>query len=242
MDGDPTRRHRPTAWTVFGTSAATLTGDALLAAAYEALAEDGSPVVVPGVRILARAVLDLVEGQCADLAFEDRADVTLDECLTMAGRKTGALMGASSALGALYGGAAPACVESMRAFGECFGLAFQLADDLLGIWGDPAVTGKPVHSDLHNRKKSLPVVAALTSGTPEAALLAERYAAEEPWSEADLPEVARLIEAAGGKAWAEDAVRRESEAALRILDGLGLPADVHEDLTKLTHKLSGRDY
>ncbi len=90
------------------TNAAILTGDGLLAAAYEVLAVADSKAVAHGVRILARAVIDLVEGQCADLAFEERDDVTLDECLTMASRKTGALMGAACALGALYGGATTA--------------------------------------------------------------------------------------------------------------------------------------
>ena len=207
MDGDPTRRHRPTAWTVFGENAAILAGDGVLAAAYEVLAADDSAAAAHGVRILARAVLDLVEGQSADLAFEDRTDVTLDECLTMAGRKTGALMGAACALGACFGGASAAGTARLRAFGECFGLAFQLADDLLGIWGDPAATGKPVHSDLHNRKKSLPVVAALTSGTPAGAELARLYFRDGPLTGDDTARAAGLIEAAGARTWAADHAR-----------------------------------
>ncbi|WP_309237451.1 polyprenyl synthetase family protein [Actinomadura sp. BRA 177] len=217
MDGDPTRRHRPTAWTVFGTNAAILTGDGLLAAAYEVLAVADSKAVAHGVRILARAVIDLVEGQCADLAFEERDDVTLDECLTMASRKTGALMGAACALGALYGGATTAEAGRLRTFGERFGLAFQLTDDLLGIWGDPAVTGKPVRSDLHNRKKSLPVVAALTSSHPAAVELADLYLGDEPLSTDDTARAAALIEATGARAWATaqaDTLMAEAQAYL----------------------------
>ncbi|MEU8344089.1 family 2 encapsulin nanocompartment cargo protein polyprenyl transferase [Spirillospora sp. NPDC048832] len=202
MDGDTTRRHRPTAWTVFGTNAAVLAGDALLAAAYEVLAAGDSPAVAHGVRVLARSVLDLVEGQFADLAFEDRTDVALDECLAMANRKTGSLMGAACALGALYGGASAAGAARMRTFGEQVGLAFQLADDLLGIWGDPAATGKPVHSDLRNRKKSLPVVAALTSGTPAGAELAALYFKDGPLTGDDTARAAELIETSGARAWA----------------------------------------
>ncbi|NEA26205.1 family 2 encapsulin nanocompartment cargo protein polyprenyl transferase [Actinomadura bangladeshensis] len=240
MDGDPTRRHRPTAWTVFGTNAAILTGDALLAAAYEVLAEDGSPAVAHAVRVLSRAVLDLVEGQCADLAFEDRDDVTLDECLAMAGRKTGALMGASCALGALYGGAASAEVESMRAFGQCFGLAFQLADDLLGIWGDPAATGKPVHSDLHNRKKSLPVVAALTSGTPAAAELAGLYFRGAPLTPADTARAAALIESTGARDWATGhAARLLAEARDHLAGAAEAPA---AELLTLVRLSTQRDH
>ncbi|MFA1551046.1 family 2 encapsulin nanocompartment cargo protein polyprenyl transferase [Actinomadura chokoriensis] len=239
MDGDPTRRHRPTAWTVFGTDAAILAGDALLAAAYEALAGDDSPAAAHGVRVLARSVLDLVEGQSADLAFEGRTDVTLDECLAMASRKTGALMGAACALGARHGGAGTAETDRLRAFGECFGLAFQLTDDLLGIWGDPAVTGKPVHSDLHNRKKSLPVVAALTSGTPAGGELADLYFREEPLSHGDTAKAAALIEAAGARAWAATrAGALLAEARAHLAGSAPAPA---ADLCTLAHFMTRHD-
>ncbi|MGN6129838.1 MAG: polyprenyl synthetase family protein [Nocardioidaceae bacterium] len=242
MDGDEERRHRPTAWSAFGTSSAILAGDALLALANEILAENGGPTTAWAIRCLNACTRRLIAGQTEDLAFESRQEVSLEECIAMAEGKTGALLACAASLGAVLVDAPASLALALADYGMHLGLAFQVVDDLLGIWGTTDRTGKPVWSDLRARKKSLPVVAALTSGTPEAASLAERYAAEEPWSEADLPEVARLIEAAGGKTWAEDAVRRESEAALRILDGLGLSADVHEDLTKLTHKLSGRDY
>src|SRR5690606_27223968 len=202
MDGDLTRRHRPTAWSVFGANAAVLAGDALLAAAFEALADEPSPAVPRAVRILGRAVLDLVAGQSADLAFEERTDVTLDECLAMAGRKTGALLGAACALGATCGGGTTGQSARLRAYGERLGLAFQLVDDLLGIWGDPDVTGKPVHSDLHSRKKSLPVVAALTSSTPAGDALADLYLRDEALTGDEVSRAADLIDAAGGGAWA----------------------------------------
>jgi geranylgeranyl diphosphate synthase type I len=240
MDGDPTRRHRPTAWTVFGTNAAILAGDALLAAAYEALAADDSPAAAHGVRVLSRAVLDLVEGQCADLAFEERDDVTLDECLTMASGKTGALMGAACALGALHGGATTAGAARLRTFGERFGLAFQLTDDLLGIWGDPAVTGKPVRSDLHNRKKSLPVVAALTSADPAAAELADLYLRDEPLSTDDTARAAALIERTGARAWATAQADTLLAEAQTYLTGAA-PAPAAELLT-LARLTTRRDH
>ena len=116
-------------------------------------------------RCLSAAVLRLIAGQGADLAFERRDDVTLGECLSMAGDKTAALMACACSIGAVYLGAPPALAMGLAAFGAHVGLAFQLTDDLLGIWGAPEITGKPVRSDLRARKKSLPVVAALTSGT-----------------------------------------------------------------------------
>ncbi|WUI01144.1 polyprenyl synthetase family protein [Spirillospora sp. NBC_00431] len=244
MDGDLTRRHRPTAWSVFGTGAAVLTGDALLAAAFEALSHGPAGVVPRAVRTLGRAVAELVEGQSADLAFEERGDVTLDECVTMAGRKTGALLGAACALGADHGtgDGAAARTARLRAFGERLGLAFQLADDLLGIWGDPAVTGKPVHADLRARKKSLPVVAALTSATPAAAELAALYLRGDPLTGDEAARAAVLIDAAGGRAWAAARADAVLTAALHDLNAAA-PAPVPAaELRALARLIAHRDH
>jgi geranylgeranyl diphosphate synthase, type I len=203
MDGDVTRRHRPTAWSVFGRGAAILAGDALLTLALDVLAASGHSAAHEGMRMLSAAVLDLVDGQSADVAFEARADVDLAECLDMAAGKTGALLGCACALGASFGGGSPEQVRYLRGFGEHLGLAFQLIDDLLGIWGDPDTTGKPIYSDLYNRKKSLPVVAALASGTPAGRELATLYRRDQPLSAAELVHAAELIDTAGARAWSQ---------------------------------------
>ncbi|MFC4586262.1 polyprenyl synthetase family protein [Sphaerisporangium corydalis] len=189
MDGDVTRRHRPTAWSVFGVSGAILAGDALLTLAFDVLGAGGHPAAGEGSRVLGAAVLDLVEGQSSDTAFETRDDVGLSECVSMAEGKTGALLGGACALGALFGGGDAEQIEHLRGYGTRLGLAFQLVDDLLGIWGDPAITGKPVYSDLRSRKKSLPVVAALTSNTPAGHELATLYHHPHPQPAAPLPTV-----------------------------------------------------
>ncbi|WP_283133157.1 family 2 encapsulin nanocompartment cargo protein polyprenyl transferase [Rhizohabitans arisaemae] len=201
MDGDVTRRHRPTAWTVYGLGAAILAGDAMQTLAFDTLAGIGHPRLREAGRMLTATVLDLLEGQNADVSFERRHDVGLAECLTMAERKTGALLGCSCALGALLAGGTAEQVAHLGDFGRLLGLAFQLTDDLLGIWGDPAVTGKPVHSDLRSRKKSLPVVAALTSGSEAGAELAALYRRDTPLTDAEPARGAQLIEAAGGRSW-----------------------------------------
>jgi geranylgeranyl diphosphate synthase type I len=217
MDGDPTRRHRPTAWSVFGTNAAILVGDALLTLAFDVVAAGRHPAAQAGTRMLSAAVQDLVEGQSSDMAFEGRADVGLAECLGMAGGKTGALMGCACALGASFADGDPEQIGHLRAFGEKLGLAFQLVDDVLGIWGDPAVTGKPVHSDLHNRKKSLPVVAALCSGTAAGDELAQLYHRDQPLSDADLVHAAELIDLADGRAWSQAHADHQLAEALHRL-------------------------
>ncbi|MFB7086607.1 family 2 encapsulin nanocompartment cargo protein polyprenyl transferase [Streptomyces sp. NPDC056296] len=205
MDRDTTRRHRPTAWTVFGDADAILAGDALQALALRLLATDPHPASAAAAARLADCVVELCEGQHADTAMERRApdEVTLDETLAMAEAKTGALLGCACALGALYAGAAAEDVEALDAFGREAGLAFQLIDDVIGIWGDPRRTGKPAGADLAARKKSLPVVAALSTGTPAAAELAELYAAPYEEDKEDLERTALAVERAGGRDWAQ---------------------------------------
>ncbi|MCT2587891.1 polyprenyl synthetase family protein [Actinophytocola sp. S1-96] len=242
MDGDTTRRHRPTAWHQFGIGAAILAGDALLTLALDVLAASGYPAAGRGMRMLSAAVQDLVDGQSADMAFEQRDAVGVSECEDMAAHKTAALIGCSCALGALFGGADDEQVRRMRLFGEHLGLAFQHVDDLLGIWGDPAATGKPVYSDLRNRKKSLPVVSALASGTAAGAELAALYAGTAPLSDPELERAAALVEAAGGREWS----RTEADALLtRALDQLrdtavrGMPA---VELEALARMVTDRDH
>ncbi|QUH02614.1 polyprenyl synthetase family protein [Saccharopolyspora erythraea] len=217
MDGDLTRRHRATAWRVFGNGPAILAGDALLTLASDVLAASGHPAAKAGVRMLNTAVLDLVNGQVADLAFEKRDDVGVAECQAMVAGKTGALLGCACAVGADFGGGSAEQVEHLRRFGERLGLAFQHVDDLLGIWGDPETTGKPVHSDLRTRKKSLPVVAALTSGTAAGEQLAELYHRPEPLSDADLARAAELVDRAGGRDWSRRQADELLQAALGAL-------------------------
>lgn len=137
MDRDTTRRHRPTAWAVFGDADAVLAGDSLQALAHQLLAEDPHPASSAAAARLASCVVELCAGQHTDTAMERRGpdDVTLDEVLAMAEAKTGALLGCACALGALYAGAGEEDVDALDAFGREAGLAFQLIDDVIGIWG-----------------------------------------------------------------------------------------------------------
>ncbi|MGA5703325.1 family 2 encapsulin nanocompartment cargo protein polyprenyl transferase [Peterkaempfera bronchialis] len=232
IDRDATRRHRPTAWSVFGSADAILAGDALHALALRILARDPHPAGAAAAARLADCVIELCEGQHADCAFEKRSDVTLAECLAMAESKTGALLGCACALGALYAGADPEAADALDAFGRRTGLAFQLIDDLIGIWGDPKTTGKPVGSDLAARKKSLPVVSALRSGTPAAAELAALYAAGRPLDEAELLQAASAVDRAGGRDWAQtEACDRMAAAMDHLARAVPDPAAAGDLLT-----------
>ncbi|QLY33577.1 polyprenyl synthetase family protein [Nocardia huaxiensis] len=216
MDRDQLRRGRPAAWTVFGSSQAILVGDALLTLANNLLADD--PLSGAMTRELNLATLELYAGQSADLAFEERMDVSLAQCLGMAEGKTGALLGASCQLGALAAGADAATAAHYRRFGRQLGLAYQLVDDLMGIWSPPDQTGKPQGSDLSSRKKSLPVVAALTSGTTAGQRLADLYRQPDPFDAATVLEAADLVEAAGGREWASTEAEIRTRGALAALD------------------------
>ncbi|MER7372095.1 family 2 encapsulin nanocompartment cargo protein polyprenyl transferase [Streptomyces lanatus] len=232
MDQDTTRRHRPTAWTVFGEADAILAGDALQALALRLLAQDPHPASAAAAARLADCVVELCAGQQADTALEKRGpdEVGLDEVLAMAEAKTGALLGCACALGALYAGASQEHVVALDAFGREAGLAFQLIDDVIGIWGDPSRTGKPAGADLAARKKSLPVVAALTSGGPAAAELAALY--EKPYDRDDgddkeaLHRIALGVERAGGRDWAQaQAADRMARAMQELARAVPDPED-----------------
>ncbi|MFI5931544.1 polyprenyl synthetase family protein [Actinoplanes sp. NPDC051494] len=230
MDGDHTRRHRPTLWTVHGVGPAILAGDAMLALAYQVIAPAGLP-------LLSSTVQHLLDGQVADVAFEQRADVTVAECTTMAEGKTGALLAAAASLGAL--GAPAPTRDRLARFGALTGLAFQFADDLLGIWGDPDVTGKPVRSDLHRGKKSLPVVAALTGGTPAGARLASFYATT--LSDPDAVLAAELVEASGSRAWCQARADELFAEAVQVLTEIDMASRTHQELLALARLLTRRD-
>ncbi|MGH3829904.1 MAG: family 2 encapsulin nanocompartment cargo protein polyprenyl transferase [Pseudonocardiaceae bacterium] len=233
LDGDLTRRHRPTAWSVFGLNAAILAGDALLTLALDVLAASEHPATMDGTRMLTATVQKLIDGQSTDLTFEQRARVELAECLSMVGKKTGSLISCACAMGASFGGGSPAQVEQLRGFGVRLGLAFQHMDDFLGIWGDPVMTGKPVYSDLRSRKKSLPVVVALNSDTPAGRELATMYHRTAPLSNNELVHAAELIELAGGRAWSQAQVDDLLARALRQLPTANLTAQAARAVREL---------
>jgi geranylgeranyl diphosphate synthase type I len=242
MDNDAMRRHRETVWKVFGIPVAILAGDAMLALANQVLTDDATPVTPAAITMLNEAVQELIEGQSLDVSFEARAEVALDDCAAMADKKTAALMACACGLGALLRGGSVEQVRLLRLFGTHLGLAFQLADDLLGLGGDPRSTGKPANNDLWTRKKSLPVVAALTSGTDAGRDLAALYARTKPWEHADVERALALVEEAGGVAWARAEAARRVARALSCLDEAGLRQDPAADLAGLLHLSAQRDH
>jgi geranylgeranyl diphosphate synthase type I len=212
----------------------------MLNLAYEVLASSGNRHALEGSRMLAEAVTELIEGQCDDLAFEERDDVQLAECLRMARRKTGALLECGTGLGALFGGGSAKQIERLRAFGAELGLAFQFVDDVLGIWGHEDRTGKPVHSDLRSRKKSLPVVAVLSSGSPAGHKLAQIYQDQRELTDEEVTMLADLIDSAGGRDWCLTQATALLGRAMASLHSAA-PAARLEELRALASFVADRD-
>ncbi|MEU6084689.1 polyprenyl synthetase family protein [Streptomyces sp. NPDC047108] len=244
MDGDATRRRRPTVWKAYGTGPAVLAGDALYALAVETLAVSGGGP--DAIRMLSGALGDLVSGQADDLLFAARPwtgpeRVRPEEYRTMAEHKTGALLGCAAALGALSGGAPPETVTALERAGRHLGIAFQVVDDVLGIWGDPSVTGKPVHGDLRERKKTLPVLAALDAPGPVARRLAAFLESAEAVDDAAAAHAAVLIDEAGGRTAALAEAADHIASVERALTGVPLAAAAANELRLLMDHLVDRD-
>jgi geranylgeranyl diphosphate synthase type I len=241
MDGDTQRRHRATVWAVWGASTAILVGDAMLALAYQVLADAGGEPSVSAAALLGTATQGLIAGQVEDLAFERRSTVSVAECLSMAAGKTGALLGCSAAIGAVLAGAPATTVGALQTYGEELGLAFQLIDDLLGIWGDSDVTGKPVGSDLRARKKSLPIAYAMATDHQAAHDLAVWLGREGAVSDEQVRWAARLVDVAGGREWAQQEAQRRLATAALALDSADIDPVVRDELITLGHFIVNRE-
>ncbi|MER7763455.1 polyprenyl synthetase family protein [Streptomyces sp. NPDC097619] len=234
MDGDALRRGRPAAWRVFGAEAVEEAVRALtphaLDLAFTTLPTpaggEGDPGDTRALRasaqvtgLLGEALVRLAQGQALDLALEEEPAPEAAATLRVHADKTGSLFACACALGAVP--AAPGAVDDLAAFGEHLGIAFQIVDDLLGIWGDPAVTGKPAGADLTARKKSHPVAVALAP-TPEAPDLARRlrarYALPRPWTERETREVRDLLDRSGAREVSRAVALAHERAALAALD------------------------
>ncbi len=235
-DGDPVRRGRPTLWKVWGIPQAINAGDALYTMAHTTL--NGLVAYhVPAERVLAarqrfdRACVALTQGQHLDLGFESRSSVTEAEYLRMISGKTAALIEAACGLGALVNGSALA--SHYENFGRELGLAFQIQDDLLGIWGDPAITGKPAGNDLRNHKKSLPVAYGLDRSEDLRHLYAQ--------SEVDVAAAMAELDRVGAREYAENLAAQHHRQALQALDATHQSNTATEALCELANQLLNRN-
>jgi geranylgeranyl diphosphate synthase type I len=237
QDDSPLRRGRRTVWQLWGRAQAINAGDAMFTLAHLALQRLSArgvraALIVAALGALDEACLRLTQGQYLDMDFEQRAAVGVDEYLTMIGGKTAALTACAAQLGALAADAPPERVEQYYRYGLNLGLAFQILDDVLGIWGDSQVTGKSAATDVASRKKSLPVLYALERD----AELAARYArhAAGPAAGESIDEIVARIAATGAREYALARAEEYSERAvghLRAAQPVGEAAPALEELT-----------
>ncbi|KAF0112300.1 MAG: Uncharacterized protein FD147_173 [Chloroflexi bacterium] len=165
QDRSETRRSRKTIWVKWGEAQAINAGDAMLALAqlsmFDLAAQYDTKLVFNAMEILHTACLKLTRGQYLDIAFEERDDLPMDIYWQMVEGKTSSLLSACFGLGALLGGAETRTIEMLMAFGNKVGMAFQVQDDWLGIWGDDQKTGKSAVSDLVTKKKTYPILVGI---------------------------------------------------------------------------------
>ncbi|RJP47909.1 MAG: polyprenyl synthetase family protein [Anaerolineaceae bacterium] len=238
-DNGDKRRGRTTVWKKWGLAQGTNAGDGLFILSNLALTdlEAGypAPIVLRTAKILHQTCLDLTRGQFLDISYEDRADLTVDDYWPMVSGKTAALIAACCHLGALLGGADESRQEAYRAFGHYLGLAFQVQDDILGIWGDEALTGKSAVSDLVDGKKSLPVLFGLEKN----GAFAKRWR-QGPIRAEEVRALATLLEAESARTSAQDAARQMTDLALENLRVAHPQGEAGESIKSLADKLLQR--
>ena len=247
QDESPTRRHRPTVWSLWGVGQAINAGDALFAAAHLPLLrlpERGVPADTT-LRLLdafERMTIAIVEGQTLDLAFEGRADVTPEDYLTMIAAKTAAIVRYAAWAGALLAGADEAPADRFAAFGRALGLGFQVRDDILGIWGATEATGKAAADDVRRRKQTLPILLLREqAGEATRAELAALYAAPTV-REAGVAHVLDLLAAAGVRQQVEARVAAFHDEACAALLAAARPGPnlARDRLLALVQDMAGR--
>lgn len=240
QDNSSKRRGRDTAWVKWGAPMAINVGDALFTLSSQAIIDlkvnYPAETVVKAAEMLHNTCLELTRGQFMDMSYEERTDLTPDDYWPMIAGKTAALLSVCCHLGALLGGADRAKQDAYRSFGQYLGLAFQVQDDILGIWGDEAVTGKSAVSDLVEGKKSLPVLAGLSSNGK----FAERWR-KGPIEKDEVETLAKLLATEGGYELAHNASAQMTDLALLNLREADPQGGTGDALFELTKKLLKRN-
>jgi len=239
IDGDVERRHVATVWAKFGIGPALIAGDALSALAFQLLLDAPTEERVHAAQRLADATQAMIVGQAEDIASEEELSLTVEECRRMEAGKTGALLSCAASIGAVLAGASDVLVENLSRYGEHLGLAFQAVDDILGVWGDPSVTGKPVGNDLRLRKKTLPVAIAYAKGFDVLAVSSSPN--ERELSHAEVSEAIVLLEESGARYETQELAETELHAALAALDRATMEDSARSELAVIARYVIERD-
>lgn len=238
MDNSDMRRNRPTVHKKYNANTAILSGDTMLTLATQLVADVDDDKLRKVLDTFNDMAIDVYEGQQLDLDFENADSIAIDDYLKMIEGKTGSLLGAAAMIGAIIGGASEADAKLMYEYGVMTGLAFQIQDDWLDTFGDPATFGKPIGGDILNGKKTYLYVAALAQGGQMADAL--RAAFNMPAGDSKVKTVTRLYEKIGIGEMSKKAVGHYSSKALKALNATSLSEEKKEAFRKLAEKLVGR--
>ncbi len=238
MDQSELRRSRPTVHSKWDVNTAILSGDTMLTLATQYVAKVDDNILRQVLDAFNDMALRVYEGQRLDMDFESAENVSLDDYILMISDKTGALLGASARIGALIGGASEADAEHMAEYGAMLGLAFQIQDDWLDVFGDSTTFGKPIGGDINNNKKSFLLLTALSETTPDADAL--REAMKLPAGDTKVKIVTNLYERMNMSEQCRKAIAAYSKKALKALKATSLSEEAREPFRLLVDKLTGR--
>jgi len=245
-DRDAERRHRPTLWHVWGIPQSINTGDGMFALARLTLWSVVEEGVEPAIAIRLGTVLDrtclvLAEGQYLDISFETRDDISVAMYVDMISRKTAELMGGAAEMGALLGTCDQETIDRLRSFGYAMGIAFQVRDDILGVWAGTEELGKTSAGDIYRCKKSLPVLHALEhASAPDRQFLRQVYSQEVPVTAVQVEEALAIFERTHTQAYCRSFLAKQCRLAYEALANvprLSHPASARalDDLETLVH-------
>jgi geranylgeranyl diphosphate synthase, type I len=239
QDNSGKRRGRPTLWTKWGMPQAINAGDGLFVLSNLAMSDLAekypASTCLRAAHVLHETCLDLTRGQFLDISYEERLDLDEDDYWPMISGKTAALLAGCCQMGAILGGAGLPTEKAYRDFGLALGLAFQVQDDILGIWGDEALTGKSAASDLLEGKKSLPVLYGLGKNGP----FAQRWQAG-PITPAEVKSVAQMLANEGASDYAQNKSKEWTDKALINLEKAEPKGEAGSALRELADRLLGR--
>jgi geranylgeranyl diphosphate synthase type I len=246
QDRDRERHNRPTVWSLWGEAQALNGGDAMYSLACRALGgleRHNVPYerVLQTSSSLTRSSLAMLEGQYLDLEFETRLDVSTDEYMGMISRKTGALMSCAMEMGAIAGSGNREITTAFAEAGWHLGNLFQIRDDVLGIWGEAATTGKSTGSDILRKKKTFPVVHAFEKGQGAAAATLRRVYQKDSLTQQDVEEVLEALEVSGARGEAEALVSKLGQQAIDALIGTEVGPEHMEEFEKVVSFLLRRE-
>jgi geranylgeranyl diphosphate synthase type I len=241
-DNSPIRHGRPTLWKKWGLAQAVNAGDALFSIAQLSMLSlnetCGDVTALKTLKAFNHTCLHLIQGQYLDIAFESSQDIDVSTYLDMIGGKTAALIGFSTFLGGLTARVEERQLGVLEYFGSSLGMAFQIQDDYLGIWGDPQKTGKSAATDLLARKKSLPILFGLKQSEDF-----KNFWNKEEISAENVDTLADLLVACGAKDFVQTKAQQFTEKAFKALDELFPKENNYSNaLYELTEKLLNRNY